>query len=494
MANTDDNDLHELRFDNVEAPPSSMFSLGPPSATDPVDDSGMIDDNDLTTSLLPRQGEDNAESGGLNASQIVAAASRPHSGVRLVMRKIGNFLATFTLITMLVVIPIVTYRALSKRKLDIAAFDSAGVMVLGTVIMSIRLVYLHLSHWYMPNVQKYVVRILWMVPIYAIQSWLSLRFRESRIYIDTLRDLYEAFVIASFVYYLIELLGGQDGLVRILRAKARNDPHAAEHLGAHTFPLNFALEPWDLGVEFMLQCKHGVLQYVVVKAIASVLTFAFQSMGVYGEGQFKWNVAYPYLAFFLNISVMYALYCLVKLFHAVNDELRDPINWHPLGKFLCVKGVVFFTWWQGVLIFYLQAHGIIDDIGSWTGEEVANGLIDYCVCIEMVVFAIAHAYTFTYTEYLPSTVEQALAQYEQISSSQDANSQGEGNVRAPIYRPPTTLARPMKFKDALISSTLPTETLQDIRQLQNGVDRAINQVTDPGTISLQDIQPSRGEV
>ena len=96
MANTDDNDLHELRFDNVEAPPSSMFSLGPPSATDPVDDSGMIDDNDLTTSLLPRQGEDNAESGGLNASQIVAAASRPHSGVRLVMRKIGNFLATFS--------------------------------------------------------------------------------------------------------------------------------------------------------------------------------------------------------------------------------------------------------------------------------------------------------------------------------------------------------------------------------------------------------------
>ena len=95
----------------------------------------------------------------------------------------------------------------------------------------------------------------------------------------------------------------------------------------------------------MLQCKHGVLQYVVVKAIASVLTFAFQSMGVYGEGQFKWNVAYPYLAFFLNISVMYALYCLVKLFHAVNDELRDPINWHPLGKFLCVKGVVFFTWY-----------------------------------------------------------------------------------------------------------------------------------------------------
>ena len=165
----------------------------------------------------------------------------------------------------------------------------------------------------MPNVQKYVVRILWMVPLYAIQSWLSLRFRDARIYIDTVRDLYEAYVISSFLYYLIELLGGQDALVRTLHAKARSDPETAQHLGDHGAILNMVLEPWNLGVEFMLQCKHGVLQYVVVKTVATILTFAFQFMDVYGEGLFEWNVAYPYLAFCLNCSVMYALYCLVKL-------------------------------------------------------------------------------------------------------------------------------------------------------------------------------------
>ena len=46
-----------------------------------------------------------------------------------------------------------------------------------------------------------------MVPIYSIQSWLSLRFHGGRIYIDLLRDLYEAYVIQSFLYYLMELLG-----------------------------------------------------------------------------------------------------------------------------------------------------------------------------------------------------------------------------------------------------------------------------------------------
>lgn len=484
------NDLEEMNF-TPSFNPSNTFSLGPPSSQDPADDSGLMDDNDLTTSFLPR-GE---QSEGLTASQMVAAAARPHSSLRLVLRRIGNWVAAFTLTVMSIVIPVVTYNALSERKLDIAAFDSAGVMVLGTVILSIRLVYLHFTHWYMPNVQKYVVRILWMVPLYAIQSWLSLRFRDARIYIDTARDLYEAYVISSFLYYLIELLGGQDALVRTLRIMAQNDPETAEHLGDHGFILNLVLEPWELGLEFMLQCKHGVLQYVVVKTIASVLTFIFQSMDVYGEGRFEWNVAYPYLAFILNCSVMYALYCLVKLFHAVNDELRHPIDWHPLGKFLCVKGVVFFTWWQGVIIFYLKAHGIIDDIGAWTGEQVANGLIDYCICIEMVAFAIAHAYTFTYEEYLPATVQEAIAEYEREQSGGGDDEDGNGNGTTPrraraTYRPPETLPRPMKFKDAFWSSTLPSETIQDIRRLQNGVDRAISQVSDPGSISLRDILPS----
>jgi hypothetical protein len=474
-------------------PPPSVFSLGPPSQNDSTNDFGMIDDNGLTMSFLP-ESEEEADDIFANSSQLAAAAARPHSSLRLVARKIGNVLLSIVLLTMVIVIPTVAYKQISKRQLDFAAFESAAVMVLGTVILSIRLVYLHFTHWYMPKVQKYVVRIIWMVPLYAIQSWLSLRFRDSRIYIDAARDLYEAFVISSFVYYLIELLGGQEQLVRTLRQKAQNDPALAQHLGNHGYLLNHVLEPWELGVEFMIQCKHGVLQYVVIKTIATILTFLCQSLDIYGEGQFKWNVGYPYLAFFLNISVMYALYCLVKLFHAVNDELRHPIDWHPLGKFLCVKGVVFFTWWQGVIIFYLQAHGIIADLGTWTGEEVANGLIDYCVCIEMVGFAIAHSYTFTYTEYLPSTVQQAIEDYQELQQQEEGddepNNIDNNNQNTSTYRPPDTLPRPMKFKDAFISSTLPSETIRDIRRLRNGVDQAVSEVANPGTICMQDMPGS----
>jgi Organic solute transporter Ostalpha len=159
---------------------------------------------------------------------------------RSMLRTVGDYLAFGTLLTMFVCFPMVLYRALSNRNLDLAAWNSAGVMVCGTLVLSSRQVYLHLTHWYMPEVQKYVVRIMCMPPIYSIQSWLSLRFHESRLYMDSIRDLYEAFVIASFVYYLIELLGGQEALIQILLQKRE----AGSTLGRHPFPLRLILQPW----------------------------------------------------------------------------------------------------------------------------------------------------------------------------------------------------------------------------------------------------------
>jgi hypothetical protein len=239
---------------------SQLHSQSHRSHPDPLRD----DDDDLTSSLLAPNSSSsttNTTSASTNNNLLpLPSFLRQESlqAARQAVRRMGNYLAYITLLGMLVLIPTVTYHALLDKHVDVAAFDSAGVMVCGTLILSFRLIYLHLTHWYMPDVQKYVVRILWMVPIYAVQSWLSLRFHNVRIYIDSVRDLYEAYVIASFVYYLMELLGGQDALVNILEQKRGST------LGHHAFPLSLLLEPWELGVEFMLQCKHGVLQYVVL--------------------------------------------------------------------------------------------------------------------------------------------------------------------------------------------------------------------------------------
>jgi hypothetical protein len=394
------------------------------------------------------------------------------------VRRLGDYVAYLTLLSMLIIIPIVMYRAIRKQKFDLAAFHSAEIMTFGTVILSARLVYLHLTHWYMPQVQKYVVRILWMVPIYSVQSYLSLRFHESRTYIDCIRDLYEAYVIASFVYYLIQLLGGEDALIRILLQKSDAD------LGKHPWPLNQIFYPWEPGEEFMLQCKHGVLQYVVFKSASTILTFFFESMGIYHEGKFDWKVAYPYLCFFQNISVAYAIYCLVRLYHAIKDELEYPVNWHPLGKFLCIKGVIFFTWWQGLIIFYLRAHGFIEGMGNWSSAEVAYGLIDYCIVIEMVGFAIAHSYTFTYQEYLPENIPHATEENLDPPGMERSTTSSTWDQLG--YRPPTTLTSPMDFKDAFWSSAMPEDMREDIQRLRHEAMTAVR-TRNPVTVNMSEM-------
>ena len=50
-----------------------------------------------------------------------------------------------------------------REKHLIAWFSSAGFVLL-TFPMSLKLIIDHLTHWHQPNVQKFVVRIVWMVP------------------------------------------------------------------------------------------------------------------------------------------------------------------------------------------------------------------------------------------------------------------------------------------------------------------------------------------
>ncbi len=122
--------------------------------------------------------------------------------------------------------------------------------------------------------------------------------------------------------------------MRILQDK---DQHYGEH---PPFP-RWIFPTWEMGFEFMIKCKHGVLQYVIAKIVATLATAILEPIGYFDEGVFDWTKGYIYISFIINLSQMWALYCLVKFYHATNHDLAHPVNWHPLGKFLCIKGVVF---------------------------------------------------------------------------------------------------------------------------------------------------------
>lgn len=125
--------------------------------------------------------------------------------------------------------------------------------------------------------------------------------------------------------------------------------------------------------------KYWTWQFVVIRPICSILMISLQLLGLYSSWV-SWT-----FTIILNISVSLALYSLVLFYHVFAKELAPH---KPLAKFLCIKGIVFFCFWQGVVLDILVALGIIRSHHFWLDvEHIEEALQDALVCVEMVFFS-----------------------------------------------------------------------------------------------------------
>ncbi|KAF8388712.1 hypothetical protein HHK36_025392 [Tetracentron sinense] len=284
------------------------------------------------------------------------------------------------------------------RDLRLPAVIIGGCFVLVALILSILLILQHLRSYTNPAEQKWIVAVVFMVPVYACESFISLLNSRLSLACDILRNCYEAFALYSFGSYLVACLGGEERVVQLLEDESikqltnpllqGEDKKAA--MQQRSF-LNFFLRPIVLGKDLYTIVKFSLVQYMILKTVCAFLALFLELFGVYGDGEFKWYYGYPYIAVVLNFSQMWALYCLVQFYNVTHQRLR-PIK--PLAKFISFKTIVFATWWQGVGIALLCAVGVLPKEGKFQ-----NGLQDFLICIEMAIAAVAHIFVFSAEPY-----------------------------------------------------------------------------------------------
>lgn len=280
------------------------------------------------------------------------------------------------------------------------AIASSSIFVLTALVLSMYLIFEHLGGYNQPEEQKFLIGLILMVPVYAVESFLSLLDSKAAFNLEVIRDCYEAFALYCFERYLIACLGGEEKTVEFMKSQSiisSGTPLLEEAYSfgvvEHPFPLNCCLREWYLGEDFYQAVKIGIVQYMILKLICALLAIILEACGVYGEGKFQWNYGYPYLAAVLNFSQTWALYCLVQFYGVTKDKL-EPIK--PLAKFLTFKSIVFLTWWQGVAVAFLFS------IGAFRGslaQELKTRIQDYIICIEMGVAAVFHLYVFPAAPY-----------------------------------------------------------------------------------------------
>ncbi|XP_054721919.1 transmembrane protein 184C-like [Uloborus diversus] len=276
------------------------------------------------------------------------------------------------------------------------AWFTGGMFVLLALPITFWEITQHLVHYNKPYLQRYIIRILWMVPIYALNAWLALTFPSTSIYLDTCRECYEAYVIYNFMIFLLNFLHYEMDLGSRLDSR----PPVK-----YIFPL-CCFPPCPGGQYFIDACKHGILQYTVIRPVTTLISLISELCGVYGEGEFSAKYTYPYIVAVNNLSQFVAMYSLVLFYHANKEELA-PMK--PIAKFLCIKAVVFFSFFQSVIIAILSYVGIITESFSAPGADVAEvgrSLQNFLICIEMFLASVAHYFAFSHQPYVDMAAQQ----------------------------------------------------------------------------------------
>lgn len=280
-------------------------------------------------------------------------------------------------------------------QLDFKAHDVGwivcGIMTLIATISSTWLIWKHLTYYTCPQQQRHIVRLLIMVPVYAIVSFMSYLFFQEALYYQTIRDCYEAVLVTSFFYLILSYTGDttaeQHAVFRNLEVKT---PFWVFPLGSWKYKPS--------GLHFLWIMKICVLQYAIIRPFCTFVAVGTQYFGYYClESWMPW-FTHVWCALLISISVTVAMYCLIQLYVPVK-KLVDP--YHPILKFLSVKTIVFLTFWQDTFLSFLVSFNVIKETEYFTAGQIQAGINALLECFWMLLFGFIHIKAFSYLPYRP---------------------------------------------------------------------------------------------
>eukprot|EP00553_Chaetoceros_curvisetus_P011895 CAMPEP_0204641672 /NCGR_PEP_ID=MMETSP0717-20131115/51265_1 /ASSEMBLY_ACC=CAM_ASM_000666 /TAXON_ID=230516 /ORGANISM="Chaetoceros curvisetus" /LENGTH=530 /DNA_ID=CAMNT_0051662365 /DNA_START=286 /DNA_END=1878 /DNA_ORIENTATION=+ len=299
---------------------------------------------------------------------------------------------------------------------SLMAYQFAGTFAILGSLISFWHMAAHLRKMREPEVQRKIIAIMWMVPIYTVSSWLGLVFTEAHSYLSILKDIYESYAIYTFLSFLIAILGRGDRNAVIDKLAQQKDKLSS--------PIRFipcrrkiVYATTRHKAEAVLdQCMIFTLQFVLLRPITTIAMVISDAIH-----ESRWDPKYPqfYFMMIVNFSIFIAFTGLVRFYHLVKDDL----SWcNPFHKFLCIKGVVFMTFWQGIVISFI-AHAVYKQKdeslaavsvsseskyysdSEFDATEWSKQAQSFLICLEMFLFAIVHCFVFPTDEWEPGYQE-----------------------------------------------------------------------------------------
>ncbi|KAI1926149.1 hypothetical protein LOZ65_002647 [Ophidiomyces ophidiicola] len=252
----------------------------------------------------------------------------------------------------------------------------SAIFSLIAVVVSLFLVFQHATHYLRPQEQRHIIRILFMVPIYAVVSFLSFYHYQHTVYFQVLRDCYEAFAISAFFSLMCHYIA--------------HDLHSQKEYFRGIVP-----KPWFWPLNWFQKCCGG--ERGIWRTPRSGLTW----FNIIWTGIFQYcfiRVAMTIVAVMVieATCVTIAMYCLVQFYIHLKADLS---TYSPFLKILAIKLVIFLSFWQEIAISFLTSSGAIKPSRQMALPDIKIGIPSTLICIEMAIFAILHLWAFPWMPY-----------------------------------------------------------------------------------------------
>ncbi|EKG21747.1 hypothetical protein MPH_00918 [Macrophomina phaseolina MS6] len=305
----------------------------------------------------------------------------------------------------------------------------------------------HATNYTRPNEQKHILRILFMVPVFSVTAFLSIKFYELHVYLETAHQFYEAIVLAAFFLLLCHFLAPDLNTFKdtfthvkpkpwIPRPKCLKKRRAAIEWNGPPKPAT----SWSKYIN--LVCL-SIFQYTFVKLIVSIITLGTEAAGVFCAESNSLSYAHIYLNVTQTISLTVAMSI---LFHFYTQFRQSLGPYSPFLKFLAIKTVIGLSYMQEALFNTLAGSekSPVQPTATISIQTLQVGLPNLILCFETMVFAILHLWAYPWRPY---TVENIRAR--QLENGEKEGLEDPSSMIAPSHNPIPAFLDAMNISDIL---------------------------------------------
>ncbi|TVY40956.1 Transmembrane protein [Lachnellula occidentalis] len=259
---------------------------------------------------------------------------------------------------------------------DVCVIISGASMAI-VCLVTFYLIMRHATHYSLPKEQKQVIRIVFMVPVFSLVTFLSIAFNGSAIYIKSIEAVYEGIAFSSFFLLLCEFVReNEEDRLAFLATSGATKQHKFACIGVFQLPIAMLLQ--------------------------LIVTDITQAVGVYCEESNKLYFAKIWVCDHSQCTSL-AILSVLK-FYKVTKDVTKPRK--PLSKLLAFKAIIGLSFLQNLVFSFLQSS--MKPTDHYTYNDLTIGLPNLLLSVEMIVFALAFLYVFRAHEYYSNKVSSVV--------------------------------------------------------------------------------------